>query len=116
LALGEESAAGLGINVKLVPLMGMAVVLIMAGASVSLIGGISFIGLIVPHSARFIVGTDYGRLLSVCVLLGAILLVLADIVACTINAHFDTPVGALVSAIGVPIFLALAYRKKGAII
>ncbi|NFF41139.1 iron ABC transporter permease [Clostridium argentinense] len=116
LALGEESAAGLGINVKLVRLIGMAAVLIMAGASVSLVGGISFIGLIVPHSARFFVGTDYGRLLPVCALLGAILLVLADIVARTINAPFDTPVGALVSAIGVPIFLALTYQRKGAII
>lgn len=116
LALGEESATGLGINVKLVRLMGMAAVLIMAGASVSLVGGISFIGLIVPHSARFIVGTDYSRLLPVSALLGAILLLLSDIVARTINAPFDTPVGALVSAIGVPVFLVLTYQNKGGII
>ena len=116
LALGEESAVGLGINVQLVRVIGMAAVLVMAGASVSLVGGISFIGLIVPHSVRFIVGTDYRRLLPVCALLGAVLLVLADIVARTINAPFDTPVGALVSAIGVPIFLGLTYRKKGGII
>lgn len=116
LALGEESAASLGINVRLVRMMAMASVLIMAGASVSLVGGISFIGLIVPHSARFIVGTNYGRLLPASALLGSILLVLADIVARMINAPFDTPVGALVSVIGVPIFLALTYRRKGAII
>ena len=113
LALGEESAAGLGVNVRKVRIIGIAAVLIMAGASVSLAGGISFIGLIVPHSARFIFGEDYRKLLPASALLGAILLVLADIAARTINAPFDTPVGALVSAIGVPVFLALTYGKKG---
>ncbi len=116
LALGEESAAGLGLDVGRVRLAGTLVVLVLAGASVSLVGGISFLGLIVPHSSRLLVGTDYRRLLPVSALLGAILLVLADIAARTIHAPFDTPVGALVSAIGVPVFLALTYRKKGAAI
>lgn len=116
LALGEEYAAGLGINVWAVRLTGITVVLVMAGASVSLVGGISFIGLIVPHAARFFTGEDYRRLLPVSALLGAILLVLADIAARWINAPFDTPVGALVSAIGVPVFFVLIYRKKGAVL
>ncbi len=114
LALGEESAAGLGVNVRALRLTGIGVVLILAGASVSLVGGISFLGLIVPHIARFLTGEDYRRLLPVSALLGAILLVLADVAARTMNAPFDTPVGALVSAIGVPAFLALARRRKGA--
>lgn len=116
LALGEESAAGLGVNVWAVRLVGIGVVLILAGASVSLVGGISFLGLIVPHIARFLAGADYRRLLPVSALLGAILLVLADIAARTIHAPFDTPVGALVSAIGVPVFLVLTYREKGAVL
>ena len=116
LALGEESATGLGVNVWALRLMGIAAVFILAGASVSLVGGISFVGLIVPHVARFVVGEDYRRLLPASALLGAILLVLADIAARSINAPFDTPVGALVSAIGVPVFLALTYRKKGAVL
>lgn len=116
LALGEESAASLGINVWAVRLKGIAAVLILAGASVSLVGGISFLGLIVPHVARFVVGEDYRRLLPASGLFGAILLVLADIAARSINAPFDTPVGALVSVIGVPVFLALTYRKKGAVL
>ena len=116
LALGEESAAGLGVNVRRLRLAGITAVLIMAGASVSLVGGISFIGLIVPHSVRFIFGEDYVRLLPASALLGAILLVLADIAARTINAPFDTPVGALVSAIGVPVFLGLTYGKKGEVL
>lgn len=116
LALGEESAVGLGVNVWAVRLAGIGVVLILAGASVSLVGGISFLGLIVPHIARFLAGEDYRRLLPVSALLGSILLVLADIAARSINAPFDTPVGALVSAIGVPVFLVLTYRKKGAVL
>ena len=116
LALGKENAVGLGVNVRAVRLIGIAVVLIMAGASVSLVGGISFLGLIVPHTARFIAGEDYKKLLPVSALLGATLLVLADVAARTVNAPFDTPAGALVSAIGVPVFLVLTYRKKGAVL
>lgn len=116
LALGEESAAGLGVNVKSVRLAGIGCVLVMAGASVSLVGGISFLGLIVPHMARFLTGGDYRRLLPISALFGGILLVLADIAARLVNAPFDTPVGALVSAIGVPLFLVLTYRKKGAVL
>ena len=113
LALGEESAVGLGINIRAVRLTGIAVVLVLAGASVSMVGGISFLGVIVPHSARILVGSDYRRILPTSALLGAILLVAADIAARTIHAPFDTPVGALVSVIGVPVFLALTYQKKG---
>lgn len=62
LALGEDSAASLGVNVRTVRLFGMLVVLLLAGASVSLVGGIAFIGLIVPHISRLLVGGDYRRI------------------------------------------------------
>jgi iron complex transport system permease protein len=91
LAFGEESAAGLGLNVRAIRIAGMVVVLVLAGASVSLVGGISFLGLIAPHSARYLVGADYQKILPVSALLGAILLVLADIAARTIHAPFDKP-------------------------
>ncbi|MDR0709182.1 MAG: iron ABC transporter permease [Spirochaetaceae bacterium] len=113
LALGEEIAAGLGLNIWAVRLMGLAVVLALAGLSVTLAGGISFLGLIVPHTARFLAGSDYRRIMPVSALLGGILLVLSDAAARMINAPFDTPVGALVSLIGVPFFLAMTFRKKG---
>ncbi|MDR1359005.1 MAG: iron ABC transporter permease [Coriobacteriales bacterium] len=113
LALGEESAAGLGLNIRAVRLVGLATVLVLAGASVSLVGGISFLGLIVPHMARLLVGSDYRRLMPTSALFGALLLVLSDIAARMIHAPFDTPVGALVAALGVPVFLALTYRGKG---
>jgi iron complex transport system permease protein len=113
LALGEESAAGLGLNIWAVRAAGLGVVLALAGTSVTLAGGISFLGLIVPHTARFLVGSDYRRVMPVSALFGGILLVLADVAARMINAPFDTPVGALVSLIGVPFLLAMSYRKKG---
>ena len=112
LALGEDSAIGLGVNVRAVRLTGILAVLLLAGASVSLVGGISFLGLIVPHIARFLVGGDYRRIMPVSAMLGGVVLVLADVAARTVNAPFDTPVGALVSIIGVPVFFALTYRKE----
>ena len=80
----------------------------------SLVGGISFVGLIVPHMARRLVGPDYRRIAPAAMLLGAVLLVLSDVAARMIHAPFDTPVGALVSVIGVPVFLLLTYRNGGA--
>lgn len=95
---------------------GMLVVLLLAGASVSLVGGIAFIGLIVPHISRLLVGGDYRRLVPVSALMGGVVLVLSDIAARMINAPFDTPVGALVSILGVPVFFALTFRKEGMVL
>lgn len=75
-------------------------------------GGISFVGLMVPHIARFLVGTDYRKILPVSLLSGSLLMVLADVSARMLNAPYDTPVGALVSVLGVPFFLALTYQKR----
>ena len=111
LALGDESAEGLGVNVGAVRVSGLAIVLVLAGVSVSLVGGISFVGLIVPHMVRRLVGADYRRMAPAAMLLGAVLLVLSDVAARMIHAPFDTPVGALVSVIGVPVFLLLTYRN-----
>lgn len=116
LALGEDSAASLGVNVRTVRLFGMLVVLLLAGASVSLVGGIAFIGLIVPHISRLLVGGDYRRLVPVSALMGGVVLVLSDIAARMINAPFDTPVGALISILGVPVFFALTFRKEGMVL
>ncbi|MDR2135112.1 MAG: iron ABC transporter permease [Treponema sp.] len=113
LALGEENAAGLGLNIRAFRLTGLAVALVLAGAGVSLAGGVSFLGLIVPHTARAFAGPDYRRIMPVAALLGGLVLVLSDLAARMINAPFDTPVGALVSLIGVPVFFAMTCRGKG---
>ena len=112
LALGQESATGLGVSVKYVQILGMIISLILAGSCVAIAGGISFVGLMVPHIARFLVGTDYRKNLPVSLLSGSLLMVLADVSARMLNAPYDTPVGALVSVLGVPFFLALTYQKR----
>ena len=112
LSLGQESATGLGVSVKYVQILGMLISLVLAGSCVAIAGGISFVGLMVPHIARFLVGTDYRKILPVSLLSGSLLMVLADVSARMLNAPYDTPVGALVSVLGVPFFLALTYQKR----
>lgn len=116
LALGEESAAGLGLPIKTIRLLGILISLVLAGCSVCIAGVISFLGLLIPHIARFLVGADYRKILPVSLLSGSLLMTLADLCSRMMKAPYDTPVGALVSVIGVPFFLALTYRKrKGAL-
>lgn len=66
--------------------------------------------------SRLLVGGDYRRLVPVSALMGGVVLVLSDIAARMINAPFDTPVGALVSILGVPVFFALTFRKEGMVL
>ncbi|WNB93829.1 iron ABC transporter permease [Bacillus sp. NEB1478] len=112
LSFGEEVAKGLGQRTLLTKVILMTVVLVLAGAAVSLVGAIAFIGLMVPHIVRFLVGTDYRWIIPCSAIFGSVLMVLADTFARTINAPYETPVGAVVAMIGVPFFLYLA-RKGG---
>ncbi len=104
LALGEDSATGLGLPIKTIRLLGIVISLVLSRMSVSIAGGISFLGLLIPHIARFLVGADYRRILPVTALSGSLLMILADLCGRMINAPYDTPVGALVSVIGAPRF------------
>ena len=112
LSLGEEMAAGLGERIRWVRATGTIVVLVLAGAAVSAAGTVGFVGLIVPHVARFLAGGDYRKIIPCSVVLGALLVVYADIGARMINPPFETPIGALISLIGVPFFLYLARKEK----
>lgn len=112
LNLGEEVAKGLGQKIILVKLFGTLVVLLLTGAAVSIAGMIGFIGLVIPHIIRFLVGNDYRLIIPCSAVLGGILLLVSDIIGRTINAPFETPVGAVTAIIGVPFFLYLA-RKEG---
>lgn len=112
LSFGEEVAKGLGQRTFLTKTVLMAVVLVLAGAAVSLVGSISFVGLIVPHIVRALVGTDYRWIIPCSAMFGSILMVLADTAARMVNPPFETPMGAIVAMIGVPFFLYLA-RKGG---
>lgn len=112
LLLGDDMAAGLGVRVERVRLLLIALAAVMAGAAVSVGGLIGFIGLIVPHITRLLVGSDYRFLLPTASLLGGGLLILADTLARTVADPVELPVGILTAAMGAPFFLYLL-RKKG---
>lgn len=113
LSLGEDIATGLGQNNMMIKLFGIVSILILTGAAVSVAGAVGFVGLIVPHITRFIIGTDYRWIIPSSIFFGALLLVLADVVSRLVNAPFETPVGAITSLIGVPFFLYLARGSGG---
>lgn len=112
LSLGEDIAAGLGQRTKLVKGIGTVVIMVLAGASVSTVGGVAFIGLMVPHFVRFLVGVDYRWIIPCSAVVGAILVVFADIVAKLIASPYETPLGAVIAVIGVPFFLYLARKER----
>ncbi|MDX8046473.1 iron ABC transporter permease [Gracilibacillus sp. S3-1-1] len=115
LSLGEEVAIGLGENMGKVKLLSAIIILILAGAAVSVVGAVSFVGLMVPHLARWLVGHDYRWIIPTSAVLGALLVVLADLVARMINPPYETPIGALIALLGVPFFLYLARKGGGQI-
>lgn len=112
MSLGEEMARGLGLKIGLIKVVALVVVLILTGTAVSLAGAVGFVGLVIPHIAKKLMGMDYRWVIPGAVFLGANLMVWADIGARMINPPYETPIGALTSLIGVPFFLLLA-RKEG---
>jgi iron complex transport system permease protein len=112
LAMGDDVAASLGQNTALVKLAVAASVVVLAGGSVAVAGPISFVGIVIPHIARSLVGTDHRWLLPYCAVLGGILLVGADIASRFILMPSEVPVGALTALIGVPFFVVLARRDR----
>lgn len=108
LSLGEDVSKGLGQNTWLVKTLGVIVVFLLSGAAVSVAGTIGFVGLVIPHITRFLVGADYRLIIPVSAVLGGLLLVVADTGARLVNAPYETPVGAITAFIGVPFFLYLA--------
>jgi len=112
LSLGDEVALGLGQSTKAIKFCGIIIVLILAGSAVSVVGAVGFVGLIVPHVTRFLVGHDYRWIIPCSIILGSLLVVLADLCARMVNPPFETPIGALIALLGVPFFLYIA-RKGG---
>lgn len=115
LSLGEETAKGLGLNTAAVNVLCSLIVLVLAGAAASVVGAVGFVGLIIPHLARFIVGVDYRWVIPSSAVLGAFLVVLADLGSRTLNPPFETPIGALIAIVGVPFFLYLARKQRRAL-
>ncbi len=111
ISLGEEIAQGLGQNTTLVKLLGAGTVVLLAGGSVALAGPIGFVGLIVPHATRFIVGVDYRWIIPYSALFGAILVTAADVAARLVLRPYELPVGIMMALLGAPFFIFLARRK-----
>lgn len=114
LSLGDETAKGLGVNTWLIKALAMVAVVILTGVSVALAGKVAFVGLIIPHIARFLSGSDYRWIIPVSGVLGGMFLALCDILARFVNDPFETPVGVITSLIGVPFFLYLIKTRGGA--
>lgn len=112
LALGEDVAHSLGLRVRAVRLALLALAAALAGAAVSFAGLLGFVGLVAPHIARRLVGSEAKRLLPGAALLGALLLTLCDVAARVLFAPFELPVGIVLSLAGGPFFLWLLFRQK----
>ncbi|WP_374967205.1 FecCD family ABC transporter permease [Lysinibacillus sp. RS5] len=112
LSLNEEVAVGLGQNTTVIKGIMMFVVVVLAGSAVALVGNLAFVGLMVPHIVRAIVGTDYRFVLPMSAIIGGWFMVTADFAGRMINAPYETPVVAIISIIGLPFFLLLV-RKGG---
>jgi iron complex transport system permease protein len=111
LLLGEDVAKGLGQRTWLVKGVATVMVILLAGGTVAVAGPIGFVGIVVPHLARGLFGYDYRWLIPACFLLGASLLVLADIGARYIVMPEEVPVGVMTALVGVPFFIAIARRR-----
>ncbi|MDT3426425.1 iron complex transport system permease protein [Paenibacillus forsythiae] len=113
LSLGDEVSAGLGQRVRLVRGFTMLAVALLSGISVALAGKIAFVGLIVPHIAKMLGGSDYRRSIPLSGVLGGLFLAFCDILSRFINFPFETPIGVVTALFGVPFFLYLIRRKGG---
>lgn len=114
MALGDDSAKSLGQRMLLIRGLSVIAVVFLAGSSVATAGPIAFIGLIVPHLCRALVGNDYRWLLPYCALTGGLLLVCADLVSRFILMPKEVPVGVATALIGVPFLIHVARRRKHA--
>jgi iron complex transport system permease protein len=112
LSLSEEVAVGLGQKITHIKAVLFLITILLAGAAVALVGNMAFIGLMVPHIVRAIVGTDYRSILPMSAVMGASFMLIADTLGRTINAPYETPVAAIISIMGLPFFLIIV-RKGG---
>lgn len=107
LSADAELTSTLGVNVPRFQLVLMLVVALVTGSIVAVAGGIGFVGLVIPHIARLLVGADHRRVLVISLLLGAVFLPFADIAARLLRAPAELPIGVITAAVGAPFFLWL---------
>ncbi|KQO75873.1 iron ABC transporter permease [Rhizobium sp. Leaf262] len=112
---GSESAASLGIPVRRVYIILTGVSALMTAIMVSIVGSIGFIGLVIPHAARMIVGVRHGRLLPAAALTGAVFMIAADILSRTIIAGQVLPIGVITALFGAPAFALILSQRRRAV-
>ena len=113
LRLGEDSAKGLGMNTALTRTLFLALAALLAGCAVSLAGLLSFVGLMVPHAVRRLVGNLSLHLIALSALLGAGFVCLCDTLSRTVFTPYEVPVGILMAFLGAPFFVFLLIKGKG---
>lgn len=113
LALGEAQAAHMGIDTERLKQWTIAGVAAAAGAAVAVAGGIGFVGIVVPHLLRLATGPDHRHLLPNAALLGAALLIAADMIARTLLAPAELPIGIVTALLGAPVFLWILLNRRG---
>ncbi|WP_102958179.1 FecCD family ABC transporter permease [Mangrovicella endophytica] len=109
-AFGDEAAASLGVDVGRARLALFSLIAVMTATIVSMAGSIGFVGLVVPHAARFVVGSLHSRLLPACAVAGAIFVVLADIASRVLIPQQVLPIGVVTALVGVPFFSVILFR------
>lgn len=110
LATGDDTASALGVDVNRLRIELLVITSLLTATAVSVAGGIGFVGLMIPHAARFVVGPDHRRLLPVSALVGAVFMVLVDLLSRVVDRPNELPVGIFTAAIGAPFFLLLMRR------
>ena len=111
-AIGEDNARHVGVNVRRVKLEILVAVSAIIGVCVSVGGTIGFVGLVIPHMTRMVVGPNHARLLPASMLSGAVFLLLADLVSRTLLAPVELPIGVVTSMVGAAAFVFIFYRTR----
>jgi len=112
LSLGDETAKSLGLNVSMYRFIFIVLSSLFSGSAISFAGLLGFIGLIVPHASRFVIGYDSRLLVPVSALLGSLFALFCDILARTLFAPYEVPVGIIMSFLGGPFFIYLLLKHK----
>ncbi|AUX79591.1 MULTISPECIES: FecCD family ABC transporter permease [Sinorhizobium] len=113
-AFGDESAAALGVSVGRARITLFCITALLTATIVSMVGSVGFVGLVMPHAARFLVGPLHIRLLPACAIGGAIFMVLADIASRVLIPQQVLPIGVVTALVGVPFFSVILYRFQRA--
>jgi len=113
--LDEEQAQQLGVNVERYKLLLLAAATLITAASVSFVGTIGFVGIIIPHAVRLVWGADHRYLLPLALLTGAVFMILADLLSRTVLAPAEIPIGVITAICGAPFFLYILRRRKKAL-